>query len=158
MFLPTFIKKERLLNHMSKLAVVYWSGTGNTAAMAMAVAEGAREKGAEVSVLTASEFSADQISSFDAIAFGCPSMGAEQLEEMEFEPMFAGLESALGGKRIALFGSYSWADGQWMRDWCARSDDAGAILLDEKGLICYEAPDADGQEACRDLGRRLAAW
>ena len=64
----------------------------------------------------------------------------------------------LSEKRIALFGSYSWADGQWMRDWCARSDDAGAILLDEKGLICYEAPDADGQEACRDLGRRLAAW
>lgn len=79
---------------MSKVAVVYWSGTGNTEAMAMAVAEGAKEKGAEVSVLTASEFSADQVSSFDAIAFGCPSMGAEQLEEMEFEPMFSACENA----------------------------------------------------------------
>ena len=75
---------------MSKIAIVYWSGTGNTEAMAFAVEEGARSKGAEVSLITASEFSADQIGSYDAIAFGCPSMGSEQLEECEFEPMFTG--------------------------------------------------------------------
>ena len=154
MFLPTFIKKERLLNHMSKLAVVYWSGTGNTAAMAMAVAEGAREKGAEVSVLTASEFSADQISSFDAIAFGCPSMGAEQLEEMEFEPLFTSCENRLGGKSIALFGSYGWGSGEWMRSWEARCDDAGANLACDS-VICKEAPDDAALTACRGLGAAL---
>lgn len=143
---------------MKKIAIVYWSGTGNTEAMAACIAEGIRESGAEAELMGPGEFSAARFAEFSAVAFGCPAMGSEQLEEMEFEPMFAGLESALGGKRIALFGSYSWADGQWMRDWCARSDDAGAILLDEKGLICYEAPDADGREACRALGRRLAAW
>ena len=93
---------------MSKIAVVYWSGTGNTEAMASAVAEGAREKGAEADLLTASEFSADQVSAYDAIAFGCPSMGAEQLEESEFEPMFTACEGDLQGKNIALFGSYGW--------------------------------------------------
>ena len=102
---------------MSKIAVVYWSGTGNTEAMASAVAEGAREKGAEADLLTASEFSSDQVSAYDAIAFGCPSMGAEQLEESEFEPMFTACEGDLQGKNIALFGSYGWGDGEWMRSW-----------------------------------------
>lgn len=140
---------------MSKVAVVYWSGTGNTEAMAMAVAEGAKEKGAEVSVLTASEFSADQVSSFDAIAFGCPSMGAEQLEEMEFEPMFSACENRLSGKTIALFGSYGWGDGEWMRIWQARCADAGANLVAE-GVICNDAPDAEAEAASRALGAQLA--
>ena len=102
---------------MNKIAVVYWSGTGNTEAMASAVAEGAREKGAEATLITAAGFSADQVGDYDAIAFGCPSMGAEQLEETEFEPMFTSCEGALQGKTIALFGSYGWGDGEWMRDW-----------------------------------------
>ena len=95
---------------MSKVAVVYWSGTGNTEAMAMAVAEGVKGKGAEVSVITAAEFSPEQVGEYSAIAFGCPSMGSEQLEESEFEPMFAALEGSLNGKKIALFGSYGWGD------------------------------------------------
>lgn len=140
---------------MSKVAVVYWSGTGNTEAMAMAVAEGAKEKGAEVSVLTASEFSADQVSSFDAIAFGCPSMGAEQLEEMEFEPMFSACENRLSGKTIALFGSYGWGDGEWMRLWEDRCAKAG-IPLAHESVICCEAPDDAGAAACRELGKALA--
>ena len=94
---------------MSKVAVVYWSGTGNTEAMAMAVAEGAKGKGAEVSVITAAEFSPEQVGEYSAIAFGCPSMGSEQLEESEFEPMFTACEGRLSGKNIALFGSYGWA-------------------------------------------------
>ena len=142
---------------MSKVAVVYWSGTGNTEAMAMAVAEGAKEKGAEVSVLTASEFSADQVSSFDAIAFGCPSMGAEQLEEMEFEPMFSACENRLSGKTIALFGSYGWGDGQWMRDWEDRCAKAGANLFDD-GLIVCGMPDADGKANCKAYGEKFAAY
>lgn len=140
---------------MSKVAVVYWSGTGNTEAMASAVAEGAKGKGAEVSLLTASEFSADQVGSYDAIAFGCPSMGAEQLEESEFEPMFAACEGGLRGKNIALFGSYGWGDGEWMRSWEERCGDDGANLVCDS-VICNEAPDDDALAACRELGAALA--
>ena len=143
---------------MSKVAVVYWSGTGNTEAMAMAVAEGAKGKGAEVSVITAAEFSPEQVGEYSAIAFGCPAMGAEQLEESEFEPMFAGLEGSLNGKKVALFGSYGWGDGQWMRDWCERAKEDGAQLFSDEGLVCNETPDDDAQAACRKLGADLANW
>lgn len=141
---------------MSKLAIVYWSGTGNTEKMAFCIAEGAREAGAEVSLLAPSEFSSSAVSDYDVIAFGCPAMGAEVLEESEFDPMFTEVEHALGGKKIALFGSYGWGDGQWMRDWAARCDSAD--LFDENGLMVNDAPDEDGQEACRELGRKLAVW
>ena len=137
---------------MSKIAVVYWSGTGNTEAMATEVAEGAK---AEVTVFTASQFAADKIVDFDAIAFGCPSMGAEQLEESEFEPMFSACEGTLGGKKIALFGSYGWGDGEWMRSWESRCADDGAVLACES-VICNEAPDDDAAAACRSLGAALA--
>ena len=140
---------------MSKIAVVYWSGTGNTEAMASAVAEGAREKGAEADLLTASEFSADQVSAYDAIAFGCPSMGAEQLEESEFEPMFTACEGDLQGKNIALFGSYGWGDGEWMRSWEERCSQDGANLAADS-VICNEAPDEEALSECRALGAALA--
>ena len=140
---------------MSKIAVVYWSGTGNTEAMAAAVVEGAKEKGAEVSLLTASEFSPEQVSEYDAIAFGCPSMGSEQLEESEFEPMFTACEGRLSGKSIALFGSYGWGDGEWMRSWEARCNDDGANLVCDS-VICNEAPDEEALSACRALGAALA--
>lgn len=102
---------------MSKIAVVFWSGTGNTEAMADAVAEGAKGAGAEVSVFNVTDFSADKVDEFDAIAFGCPAMGAETLEDSEFEPVFNECEPKLNGKKIALFGSYGWGDGEWMRTW-----------------------------------------
>ena len=140
---------------MSKIAVVYWSGTGNTEAMASAVAEGAREKGAETDLLTASEFSADQVSAYDAIAFGCPSMGAEQLEENEFEPMFTACEGDLQGKNIALFGSYGWGDGEWMRSWEERCSQDGANLAADS-VICNDAPDDEALSECRALGAALA--
>ena len=143
---------------MSKVAVVYWTGTGNTEAMASAAVDGVREGGAEAELFTASEFDASMLSSFDAVAFGCPSMGSEQLEDSEFEPMFAALEGSLNGKKIALFGSYGWGDGQWMRDWVQRAQDDGAQLFSEEGLICNESPDDDVQAACRKLGADLAAW
>lgn len=140
---------------MSKIAVVYWSGTGNTEAMAAAVAEGAREKDADVTLITAADFSADQVDSYDAIAFGCPSMGAEQLEESEFEPMFTACEGALQGKTIALFGSYGWGDGEWMRNWEERCSQDGANLA-SGSVICNEAPDEEALSACRALGAALA--
>ena len=140
---------------MSKIAVVYWSGTGNTEAMAAAVAEGAREKDADVTLITAADFSADQVGSYDAIAFGCPSMGAEQLEESEFEPMFTACEGSLQGKTIALFGSYGWGDGEWMRNWEERCSQDGANLS-SGSVICNEAPDEEALSACRALGAALA--
>ena len=143
---------------MSKIAIVYWSGTGNTEAMANYIAEGIQAAGGEAARFGPGEFTAAQLDEFGAVAFGCPAMGSEVLEEMEFEPMFAGLEGSLSGRKVALFGSYGWGDGQWMRDWCDRCAAAGASLLEAEGLIVNETPDADGLESCKELGRKLAAW
>ena len=139
---------------MSKIAVVYWSGTGNTESMASAVAEGAKNAGADVAMLAASEFGASMMYQYDAVAFGCPSMGAEQLEESEFEPMFTDCETKLRGKRIALFGSYGWGDGEWMRNWENTCREDGAILTHDS-VICQEAPDDDTLNACEELGAAL---
>ena len=143
---------------MSKIAVIYWSGTGNTEAMADLVANAAAGAGASVDKFTASEFNISSAGDYTGFALGCPAMGAEQLEEDEVEPMFAGLEGSLGGKKIALFGSYGWGDGQWMREWCSRCEAAGANLYDEAGLIANDSPNEEAREACRELGRKLAAW
>ena len=140
---------------MSKVAVVYWSGTGNTETMAMAVAEGAKGKGAEVSVITAAEFSPEQVGEYSAIAFGCPSMGSEQLEESEFEPMFTACEGRLSGKNIALFGSYGWGDGAWMRTWEETCKGDGAVLACDS-VICQDEPDGDALASCDALGKALA--
>ena len=140
---------------MSKLAVIYWSGTGNTKAMAEAVAEGAKGAGAEVALLNVSETTADAAASYDKLALGCSAMGDEVLEEAEFEPFFQQLESRLTGKNISLFGSYGWGDGQWMRDWEKDCDDAGINLVC-KSVICCETPDDAALEACRAMGKVLA--
>ena len=140
---------------MKKIAVVFWSGTGNTEAMASAVADGAKAKGADVTVFTASQFNASKLDAFDAVAFGCPAMGAEVLEESEFAPMFEDCKAKLSGKKIALFGSYGWGDGEWMRSWEKDCDDAGINLVCES-IICQEAPDGDTLEACRAMGKLLA--
>ena len=140
---------------MSQVAVVFWSGTGNTQMMADAVAEGAKAAGAEVSVFGPSEFSKDSVAAFDGIAFGCPAMGAEVLEETEFDPMFTDIEGALAGKKIALFGSYGWGDGQWMRDWEDRCNADGAVLATES-VLANDAPDDEALEACKALGKALA--
>lgn len=140
---------------MSKVAVVYWSGTGNTAAMAGAVEAGAKDSGAEVSVFGPDEFTVDRVSEYDAIAFGCPAMGAEVLEESSFDPMFSAVEGSLSGKKIALFGSYGWGDGQWMRDWEDRCNAAGAQLVCDS-VMANNAPGEDALEECRSLGAALA--
>ncbi len=139
---------------MSKIAVVFWSGTGNTLAMANAIEEGARNAGAEVTLLGPSDFTKDKIGDYDAIAFGCPAMGAETLEESEYEPMFAAIEGSLSGKKIALFGSYGWGDGQWMRDWEDRCKAAGAKLADDP-VMANNAPDQDALDTCKALGKAL---
>ena len=140
---------------MSKVAVVYWSGTGNTESMANAVADGARGAGAEVSLLTSSEFDSGKVSAYDSIAFGCPAMGAEVLEESEFDPMFSAVEGSLAGKKIGLFGSYGWGDGQWMRDWEDRCKTDGAVLASDS-VIANNAPDDSALDDCKSLGVALA--
>lgn len=138
-----------------KVAVVYWSGTGNTEAMAQAVVEGAKKVGAETELFSATEFDSDKMDLFDAVAFGCPAMGAEELEDGEFAPMFEGCESKLSGKKIALFGSYGWGDGEWMRTWEDTCQSKGAALACDS-VICQETPDDDARTACRQLGEALA--
>ena len=139
---------------MSKVAVVYWSGTGNTEAMANAVVEGAAAKGAEAALIAAADFDASQVDAYDAIAFGCPAMGDEVLEEDEFAPMFEGVESKLSGKKIALFGSYGWGDGEGMRSWEETAKGDGAVLVADS-LIVNEAPDDEGLAQCKALGEAL---
>lgn len=140
---------------MSKIAVVYWSGTGNTKAMAEKVAGGAKEAGAEVSIFTSADFEADMMDDFDAVAFGCPSMGVEVLEEDEFEPMFSSCAAKLKGKKIGLFGSYGWGDGEWMRNWEEDCRNMGAVMPCQY-VICNDAPDREAEDACMALGKGLA--
>lgn len=137
--------------------VVYWSGTGNTRAMAGAVAEGIRSAGAEPILMEVADADVAVLVSEDVFALGCPSMGAEQLEETEMEPFVEGLEPFVSGKKILLFGSYGWGDGEWMRDWAERMRNAGAVLIRDEGVITNESPDEEALEECRAAGKELAA-
>ncbi|WP_461614199.1 flavodoxin [Clostridium sp. Marseille-QA1073] len=140
---------------MNKVSIIYWSGTGNTESMANFIAEGAKSEGAEVEVKAVSNAAASDIDSADVIALGCPSMGDEVLEESEMEPFIESIETAVKGKKIALFGSYGWGDGKWMRDWEERMTGYGAIVVNE-GLIANYTPDSDKEQECLELGKELA--
>ena len=139
---------------MSKVAVVYWSGTGNTEAMANKVAEGAKAAGAEVEVISADDFDGTDISGFDGVAFGCPAMGDEELEDSVFQPVFEACEAKLAGKKGALFGSYGWGDGEWMRSWEEKCQNDGVALAVDS-VICNEDPDDEAQAACIELGKAI---
>lgn len=138
---------------MSKVAVIFWTGTGNTEAMANAVADGAKENGADVTLANVSDFDTSTVSTYDSIAFGCPAMGAEELEDTEFEPAFDACD--INGKNVALFGSYGWGDGEWMRNWEDTCKSKGANLVAES-VICNDAPDDDATASCKALGAALA--
>lgn len=142
---------------MSKTAIIYWSSTGNTEAMANAVLDGAKEVNPETAIFTVSETSAADAAGYDTLILGCPAMGAENLEEGEFEPFFSELEASLAGKNVALFGSYGWGDGTWMRDWYDRCSAAGASMIQDEGIIANEYPDGSALEACTELGKKAAA-
>ena len=139
---------------MSKVAVVYWSGTGNTEAMANKVAEGAKAAGAEVEVISADDFDGTDISGFDGVAFGCPAIGDEELEDCVFQPVFEACEAKLAGKKVALFGSYGWGDGEWMRSWEEKCQNDGVALAVDS-VICNEDPDDEAQAACIELGKAI---
>jgi len=142
---------------MKKISIIYWSGTGNTQKMAEAIADGAREGGNEVKLLSVDNAEKEYVLNSDVIAFGCPAMGCEQLEESEMEPFISEIEKEnIRGKHIALFGSYDWGDGQWMRDWEERMKAAGVNLIAE-GLIIQNTPDDEGLNMCRELGKKLGS-
>ncbi len=141
---------------MSQIIVAYWSQTGNTEAMANAVAEGIKEAGKDAAVLPISAVSMDDLKAADSFALGCPAMGAEVLEESEMEPFVAEVEGFVSGKKVGLFGSYGWGDGQWMRDWEDRMNAAGAVIATGEGVIAHETPDDDAIAACKALGKALA--
>ena len=140
---------------MSKVAVIYFSATGNTQAMANAVADGAKAAGADVDLLDVSGVDVGNIANYDGIALGCPAMGAEQLEETTFDPFFQSALPLLSGKKVALFGSYGWGDGTWMRLWeetCAQN----GITLAHDSVIANNAPDAAALAECETLGKSVA--
>lgn len=140
---------------MKKIAIIYFSGTGNTLAMANEILDELKNNSLEAEILTASDFSKDQIENYDGFAFGCPAMGSEELEESEFEPMFESVENSLSDKPVLIFGSYEWADGEWMRNWQERCVNDGINLVCD-GLIAYDYPDDEALEDCRKAALELA--
>jgi flavodoxin short chain len=141
---------------MSKVIVVYWSGTGNTEKMAELIAKGAADKGASVVKKTVGEAAVAELADYDVVALGSPSMGVETIEEAEMEPFFSEAAPKLRGKKVALFGSYGWGDGEWLRTWAARVRDAGAQLVGE-GLAVHETPDDVSSGGCIAYGEEIAA-
>lgn len=139
---------------MKKVAIIYWSMTGNTEAMAKEIQKGVEEAGGKAEMIQAGDFHKERIKDYDLLAFGCPAMGMEELEEGEFEPMFQEVEDHLSGLKIALFGSYAWNEGQWMDLWKERCENKGIQVI--KTLIAFEYPDEEAKKDCRELGTRLA--
>ena len=142
---------------MEKIYVIYWSMSGNTQAMAEAIAKGINDSGKEAVVQYVSEASVSELQDAKVFALGCPAMGAEVLEEVEMEPFVSEVEGIAAGKKIALFGSYGWGDGQWMRDWEERMSGCGAAIINGAGLICHETPDDAMISECENLGKQIAA-
>ena len=141
---------------MGKIAVIYWSAGGNTEAMAKAIARGISSENVGVDVFSVSEFGSKSVNDYEKLALGCPSMGAEVLEECEFEPFLSSVEHGLAGEKVALFGSYGWGDGEWMRSWEETCTADGAVLVTES-VICNDAPSDDAIAECKALGAALAA-
>lgn len=141
---------------MNKISIVFWSQSGNTEEMANAIGQGVREGGKEVEIVTVSNASINELKNSAVFALGCPAMGVEVLEEAEMEPFVEEVEKIAAGKNIALFGSYGWGDGQWMKDWEERMTNAGAIIINGQGLMCQEAPDDAVLAECNNLGKQLA--
>lgn len=141
-----------------KVNVIFWTGTGNTEVMADLVVKGAQEAGAEVNKIFVTDATEADFADADAVALGCPAMGAEVLEEYEFEPYMQSIEGLCSGKKLLLFGSYNWADGEWMKDWVNRCNDLGANLVLPEGLIMYDAPEEDADvKKCVEAGKALAS-
>ncbi|MDO5716462.1 MAG: flavodoxin [Tissierellia bacterium] len=139
---------------MKKINVIYWSGTGNTEAMAEAIIEGIKEAGCEANLIQVDDATMEDVTGADAVAFGCPAMGDEELEEGSFRPFMDEANENIDGKKVAIFGSYEWNEGQWMDYWTEEIEKTGCILV-RPGLIAYDNPDDEALQKCRDLGKAL---
>ena len=135
--------------------VIYWSQTGNTEQMANAVADGVRQAGGEVEVKNVASASTSDVANADGVALGCPAMGAEQLEDSEFEPFLDSVEGLLSGKKVALFGSWGWGNGEYMHAFEDRIRNAGANIVNGAGVLCQNAPDDAAISECNELGKAL---
>ena len=142
---------------MANILLVYWSGTGNTEIMAEKIKEGMESAGASVDYKTVDQVDPSDVDGYDKIVFGCPSMGVEVLEEDEFEPFFEAVEPNLSGKKVALFGSYGWGEGEWMDAWIERTEATGANLF-ETGLKINSTPSSEEEEQCVEFGARFAQF
>ena len=139
---------------MKNIVVIYWTGTGNTEVMAESIMEGAKASDANVRLINVGDAKVEDVINADAVAFGCPSMGAEQLEEAEMEPFIESISSSVSGKKIVLFGSYGWGSGEWMTEWQERMEGYGANVIVD-GLIINNDADKEGIEKCKELGAML---
>ena len=140
----------------NKINIIFWSGTGNTEAMAEAIYNGSN-KSENSKLLTVDKATIDDVKEADVLFLGCPSMGVEQLEESTMEPFVEEVCGFASGKTIGLFGSYGWGDGEWMRNWVEQMEGAGATVVGGEDTICQEAPDADAQDELKAMGKQLAA-
>lgn len=136
------------------IPVIYWSGTGNTEAMAKAVAKGISDAGEEANIIEVDSATEDMVGAAEKIAFGCPAMGAEELEEGSMRPFMDAVNPLLKGKRVLLFGSYDWADGEWMETWEDEVRGLGTSYLDT--VIAKGEPDTEAVEECEKSGRALS--
>jgi flavodoxin short chain len=142
---------------MAKIGIIYWSGTGNTEKMAELIEQGAKASGAEVTRKNVASASTDELAGYDVVVFGSPSMGAEVIEESEMEPFVSSATPALKDKKTAIFGSYGWGDGEWMRNWSSDLKKAGVNLLDD-GLTVHETPEGESADLCVEYGKKIAAF
>ena len=143
---------------MSKIAIIYWSGTGNTEMMAEAIGSGATSKGATVDIFKVSDITPEAALAYDILALGCPATGSEELEYEEFEPFYKDIRESLHDKKVALFGSHDWGSGEWIEEWYKDAQDAGAILFGEEGLKVNTTSSSDDLEICKDFGAKLAEF
>ena len=137
------------------MKIIYWSGTGNTEKMAELIKEGIVQAGKNATTINVSDVNVDEVLEEEILVLGCPAMGDEVLEESEFEPFIEEISSKISGKKVALFGSYGWGDGQWMRDFEEKMISYDCTII-ESPLIIQNEPDGNEQE-CIDFGKRIAS-
>lgn len=140
---------------MKKISIIYWSGTGNTEAMAKGIKKGAEGENTNVKLINVGDASVDDVLNADLVVLGCPAMGDEQLEESEMEPFIESISEAVKGKGVVLFGSYGWGSGDWMDNWQEQMEGFGANLVEESLMINNE-PDDEGIKQCEKLGEKIA--
>lgn len=142
-----------------KTTIIYWSSTGNTEKMAQLIGKGLTEIAVDVAIKQVSESSCQDIEDSDIVLLGCSAMGVEEIDTSEMEPFIKTNGEAFVNKKVALFGSYGWGDGEWMQDWETMMSDLGASI-EVDSLTVNEMPVGDSELNCiefgKDIGRKLA--